>query len=316
MRNLPQVVAAAIAVCTLSFVAPADAGANKAWTAAKAAMPADTSVAIGIDVTAVAKSATFEKLFPIALGKDAQIKQGFDLFKVACKMDPFVVIHGMAVGLDATQSDGAIFIHIADFNPQKLETCLQQVAKAKGAGAKADSVSMTTKDGVTELTNEGAKLYFGWLNGDVLVMVPKHLEDRAALKTWMGGGFGKGALGKMMGKVNTSSAVFVASTAGKSIDATHNLKQGYGWITLSGANMAMEFHGDLGDAAAAKGLATDATTQVQQLRDNPPLPAIADMLKNVTVTPAATEIVLKASVVEKDFADLVALLLSSMGSGN
>ena len=312
MRHFPGFVAAAVAVCTLSLVTASQAGTTKAWTAAKGAMPADTSVTIGIDVTAIAKSTTFEKLYPIAVGKNEDVKQGLELVRTACKFDPLVAIKSVAIGLDATQSDGAVYVHIVDLTPAKLASCLKEVAKAKGAGAKADLVTVKTEANITEMQAEEKHIFFGWIGTDVLVMVPKHLDDKAALKNWMGGGLAKGALGKMLGKVKTDAAVFVVSTVGKPIDATHSLKQGYGWLGLASGNLSLEAHADLGDAAAAKSLATDASTQIDQMRKNPPLPSIADLLKNVTVAPAASEIVVKATVVEKDFADLVAMAMAAM----
>jgi hypothetical protein len=312
MRHLPGFVAAAVATCTLPFVATSFAAPTKAWTAAKASLPADTAVVVGIDVSAIAKSATFTKLFPVLLAKSDDAKQALDLVKSACKIDPLVALKSVAVGLNSTQDDGAVYLNVIDLDAAKLTSCLKEVAKAKGAGDKVEALTVTTTAGITEMASGDKHLFFGWIGTDVLVMVPKHLEDKAALKNYMGGGFAKGTLTKMLGKVKTESAIFVASSVGKSLDATHTLKQGYGWVTLAAPNLSIEFHGDFGDAAAAKGLATDASTQIDEMRKNPPLPAVADMLKNVSVVSVSTEVVAKATVIEKDFADLVSMALATL----
>jgi hypothetical protein len=312
MRHHLGFVAAAVAACTLSFVAPAHAGTNKAWAAAKANLPADTSVAVAVDVSAIANSATFQKLFPVLLGKNDDVKAGLELVKTACKVDPLSSIKSLAVGLDATQSDGVLFVTSPDFTPAKLTSCLKEVAKAKGAGAKVDAITVKTDGGITEMvSDDGKHLFFGWVGADTLVIAPKHIEDKAALKAWMAGGYAKGANAKIMAKVNTNAAVFVASSVAKSIDDSHSMKSGYGWLTLASGKLAIEFHGDLGDAAVTKKTADDASAQISQLQKNPPLPALGDMLKGVTIVAVGSEIVAKASVVEKDFADLMVLILAS-----
>ncbi len=313
MRHLSGFVAAAVAVCTLSFVTPSLAGPTKAWTAAKAGLPADTAVVVSVDVTAIAKSATFTKLFPIMLDKSDDAKSALDLVKTTCGIDAVTAFKSLAVGLNSTQDDGAVFVQVApDLTAAKLVGCLKDVAKSKGASDKVDAITVTTAGGITELAAGDKHIVFGWVGGDVLVFVPKHVEDKAALKTWMGGGFAKSPAAKVVGKVNTNASVFVASSIGKAVDATHNMTQGYGWLNLASGNLSIEFHGDFGDAAAAKTLASDASNQLDQVRKNPPLPSLADMLKNVSVASAGTEIVGKATVVEKDFADLMILVLGSL----
>jgi hypothetical protein len=268
---------------------------------------------ISVDTSAIAKTATFGKLLPFALDKSDDAKEAIGLIKATCGIDAFTAIKSIAVGLNGTQDDGAAFIQLApELTAAKLGACLKDVAKAKGKTQKADDFTFTTAGGITEIAATDKHLFFGWVGSDVLVVVPKHIEDKAALKTWMGGGFAKSPASKVVAKVNANASVFVASSVGKSLDATHNMTVGYGWLNLSGANLTLEFHGDLGDAAAATKIASDASAQLDQVRANPPLPALAGLLKSVTVAAASTEVVAKATVVEKDFADFVMLAVSTM----
>ena len=275
-------------------------------------MPADTSVAIGLDVTALAKSKTFQKLLPLLLSSQKEVKRGLEEFKVACKLDPLVAIKSIVVGLDATQSDGAVFINIPNFTPVKLQTCMQQIAKAEGKGAKTGSLKLRTVEHVTELSNHGRSLFFGWIGSDVLVMVPKHLESREALRAWMNGGFDKGPLSKLMTSVNTSSAVFLASAAGKKIDASYTIKKGFGWLTLEKGNLAVKLDADMGSEASAKAVVAETNADLVQARENLPLPQLADMVRNVSITQSGTEMVITGTAVEKDFAEIVATVVASM----
>jgi hypothetical protein len=312
MGYLEGLVGVALAVCTVSLATPAFAGPTKAWAAAKTALPADTSIAIAVDVTALSKSKTFQKLLPPLLGSDRDMKQGLDELKATCKIDPLVAIKSLVVGLDATQSDGAVFMDVAGLNPGKLHTCLQQIAKAKGKEAKAASLQVKTVDHITEMSNESKHLYFGWVGSDVLVMVPKHLDDRDALKAWMGGGFAKGALSKTLEKVNTNSALFIASIVGKVIDANYTIKQGFGWLTLEKGNLFAKVDADLGSEASAKAVVAESNADLEQLRKNPPLPKVAELVKHVTITQSGSEMVMTGTAPEKDVAEMLSLLVASM----
>jgi hypothetical protein len=245
------------------------------------------------------------------VGKDEDMKQGLELVKTACKIDPLTAIKSVAIGLDSTGGDGAIYINAPEITATKLVSCLKEVAKAKGKGDKVDQLVVKTDHGVTEMALDDKHMFFGWIGSDVMVILPKHITEREPLKAWMGGGYTKSPLAKTMAKVNTSAAVFAGSTVGKEMDAQHTMKGGYGWVTLAAGNLAIEFHADLGDPAASKDLATQASTQLAEVRKNPPMPQLADMLKNVTVAAAGNEIVGKATVVEKDFADLIGVILAS-----
>src|SRR5256885_488761 len=70
-------------------------------------------------------------------------------------------------------------------------------------------LTITNDGNITELASDTDKLYVGFV-GEVAVVVPKKMGDKASLKKWMGGAgaFAKGSLGKLLGKVNTSAAVF------------------------------------------------------------------------------------------------------------
>ena len=299
-------------MCSVSLATPAFAGPTKAWVAAKTAMPADTSVAIAVDVTALSKSKTFQKLLPPLLASDKDMKQGLDELKATCKLDPLVAIKSLVVGLDATQSDGAVFMDVAGLNPAKLQTCLQQIAKAKGKEAKAASVQVKTVDHITEMSNEGKHLYFGWVGTDVLVLVPKHLDDRDALKAWMGGGFGQGALSKTVEKVNTNSVLFIASIVGKVLDANYTIKQGFGWLTMERGKLFAKVNADLGSTASAKAVVAQTNGDLEQLRKNPPLPKVDELVKNVTISQSGSEVVMTGSAAEKDFAEMLSLVVASM----
>ena len=314
MRNLSVLVAVGAATLALTSPSPARAGTTKAWTVAKANLPAQTAVAIGIDAATIIKSATFQQVFQAAIAKSTDAQQVLDQVKATCKIDPLAVVKSVAVGLDAQQDDGAVYVTVAGFTPGKLVGCLKDVVKAQqqaqGSASKVDAIKVTTDGNITEMSGGDKTIYFGWLGGDTLVVVPKHMDDKTELKTWMGGGFSQSEVAKTLASVKTDATVFVTSSVGKSLDATHTIHNGYGWANFAGGKIAVEFHGNLGDPAAAASLASDANTQLAGMRTSPPIPALGPMFKTLAVTSVKSELVATTSMSEADLSSLISLALS------
>src|SRR5438067_12279022 len=77
---------------------------SKAWSVAKDNMPGNTPLAIGIDVQALQKTATYTKFLPLLAGKP-DFKQGVELIKTSCKVDALTLITSVAVGGDPNRQD-------------------------------------------------------------------------------------------------------------------------------------------------------------------------------------------------------------------
>src|SRR5665647_1585555 len=158
--------------------AAADPG--KAWTAAKASLPATTSVVVGFDLAALAKSSLFKLALPLMLAQQPDMKSGLELVKTTCQIDPLTAVSGVVAGTDKDQKQGAIFIAVNGIDEAKIVTCLDAIAKAKGT---ADTVVSVTKDGaITEVAKGTDKFYMTWISKDVIAIavVP---GDKAQLQT-------------------------------------------------------------------------------------------------------------------------------------
>src|SRR5512140_936622 len=134
-----------VAVSSLG-VASAD---SKAWSVAKDNMPGDTPLAIGLDVQALQKTATYSKFVPLLTGKQ-DVKQGFDLIKANCKIDALTAISSVAIGGDPNSDDAAIYVSIPGFDQKKAGTCLQAIAAAKDSKKK---LTINTDGNISELSD-------------------------------------------------------------------------------------------------------------------------------------------------------------------
>ena len=300
----------ACVVVSSASVASAD---SKAWSTAAANLPGDTPLAIGVDVQALQKSATYAKFLPLLTDKP-EVKNGLDLIKANCKIDALNLISSVAIAGSASTDEAVMFISMPGFDQKKAITCLQAVATAKD---KSTKITVTNDGNIAELSDGKDKLYVGFI-GEVAVIAPKKMEDKASLKKWItgAGAFGKGNLGKLLAKVNTSAAVFGGSTETKQMASSgYDVKSAFGSLTLVSGTVGVELHGIFGDATAATKRVDDANTQLAQVKQNPPLPALKGLLSTLTVAANGTDAVMKASAKEQDIVDLVQMLLMMSGGG-
>jgi hypothetical protein len=314
---------AALAVTFVSSHARAD---SKAWTAAKAGLPADAKLVIGVDFAAIQKTELFATYYPKLLEK-AEAAQMISTMKDSCKIDPLTAVQAVVVAMSSDQQDGAIYIAVAGVDRAKLTSCIQLAAQQKADKAAAEKpatdkpaadkpaadkpakVSVKQDGNLTQITNGADTALFGWVGKDVIV-VSIHAQDKASLVKWMGGkgALAKSTLGKSIAKINTSAAVWGAGEETKEVEQGITVKGGYGAVKFAKGSVDADVHAMMENAAQATKMATSANKQLDEAKQGSQLPPmIAGMLKTVTIAAAGDEVVIKATVVEKDLMNVLSL---------
>ena len=314
MRTVGLLVAAGLSLVSASVwpVRDAHADSSKAWTAAKAGLPADAKLVIGVDFAAIQKTQLFATYYP-KLRDKPEVAKVLDSMKSTCKLDPLTTVQGVVVAMTDDQSEGAVYLAITGADRAKLSSCLQTAGQQANKGAK---VSITQDGAITTLTENNDTSFFGWIGKDVVVVATK-AKDKASLVKWMGGKgeLGKTELGKTLAKVNTGAALWGAGEHSKELQPGITAKGGYGSVTFSGGNLAADIHGVMASADQATTMAGTANKQLIDAKASGSLPApMVGLLKSVTVTPAKDEIVVKANVIEKDLMVVLAMAMGGAGA--
>ena len=300
-------VAALVCVCAAPL--HAEAGAERAWAAAKVNLPASTKVVVGLNLAALTKSSLFSMAMPLVLGQQPDLKAGLELVKSACGIDPLKTIQGVVVGMDADQKHGAMFVAVTGLDQPKLLGCLESIAKARNAKA----VFSAKPDGsltAISLADKDAPMYLTWIGKDVIAL-PLQFTSKDDLTAWQGNkkGLAKAAVARATGKVNTGAAVWAVSAVPKELDASIKMKLGYGAITTANRTLSADLHIQLASAAAAKTAADkaskDLTAAASTMADN-----LKALLGQISVTAEADELVIKGGIPEGEVLSLVGALMS------
>lgn len=296
----------ALAALLVAIPLHAHAGDKAAWSAAKANLSKDTTVLIGLDLTQLTKSSLFTMAFPMMLGQAGDLKEGIDLMKTHCKLDPLKTVSSVVVGTDDNQKHGAMFISLSGIDQPKIVSCMEAVAKAKGNDAK---VAVATDGKITELALGDKKIYLSWLGTNVIAL-PLDMGNKADLAAWTGKGLAKSKVAKGMGKVNTGSALWAVSAVPKEIDDKTKMKMGYASLALASATLSADVHVQLGSAAEAKAAAERAQKDVATKAASPEYSgAVQKFLQSISITAASDELAVKGSIPESEVFGLVGALM-------
>lgn len=304
------IVFAALSWISLPISPDARADTARAWSAAKAGLPADAKVVFAVDVAGLQKTQLFAALWPRLLERFDATKL-LDAIKTDCKIDPLVAVQGVVVGLSDGQEGGAAYVAITGLDRPKLSACLRrELAREADKGAK---ITVKNDGNITEVTDGKDSLFVGWASKDVVV-VPLQIQDRATLVRWMSG---KGALAKApvtrrLARVNTAAALWGAGVGEKEVQPGVTVTGGYGAVALAKGNVDADVHAVVQSGAQAKTMAESVHKQLDDARQAPILPpSLATVLRAVTIEPTNDEVVIKASVGE---GDLVAALSLALGA--
>lgn len=305
MRTAGFLVASLLSLASLT--ASAD---TKAWTAAKAGLPADARIVIGLDVGALQKTQLFTTYYPKLLAKNGT-GDTFEKLKTECKIDPLTAVTGFVVATTADQGEGAAYVSLSGLDPAKVGACFQ----SPGMAEKGQKVTVKQTGDIMEINDGKTTSYVGWIGKDVIV-VPLKVEDKTQLQKWMSGkgALAKSDIGKQIAKVNTGAALWGAGIASKELKPGTTIKGGYGTVQTKSGNLDVDVHAVMGSADQATSFAADANKQIGQMKQSGGLPpAVANLAKGVTISSAKEEVVVKANVVEKDLLAVLALAMGGMG---
>lgn len=294
------------AVALVSMVS-LTAEAGPAWTAAKANLPKETAVLVGLDLAQLQKSSLFSFGFPMMLSQQPELKEALELVKSTCKLDPMKIVKDVVIGADENQKHGAIYISVDGLDQAKLVSCLDAVAAAKGK--KDAKVAVKTDGKITELTVGDKSMFLTWIGTNVIV-VPHEFTSKADLQAWTGAKtLAKSKVARGMGKVNTSAAVWAVSGMPKDLDDKTKMKMGYGSVTLSGGKLGADLKVQLSSAESAKAAAAKAQKELTALASGDLDASLKAVLTAVTVNAVGDELQIKGSMAESDVLQLVGALM-------
>jgi len=301
-----------LAAAAVSFVSVhALADGSRAWSAARAGLPSDAKLVVGVDVAAAQKTQLFATYFPKLLGK-ADATKLVDVLKATCKIDPLVAVQGIVVATTADQDDGAAYIALSGLDKAKLSSCVQLTVQGKVDPSV--KVSLRQNGNITEVFDGKDSTFFGWVGKDVVV-VPLHAQDKTALAKWMGGqgGLAKSALGKALARVNTAAVLWGAGEANKELQPGLTMTRGYGAVTYAKGTLGADVHAVMATAAQATTMASDTNKQIAEAKQGMVPATVAGVLNALTVASANDEVVIKANLIETEVIGLLGFALAGVG---
>jgi hypothetical protein len=307
MRTAGILAAAALSLTSLH----ARADVAKAWSAARAGLPADAKVVLAIDFAALQKTQVFAQVWPKLLEKFDAAKV-LDAMKADCKLDPMAVVQGAVIAMADGQREGAAYVALTAPDKGKIAACLQR--EMEKHGDKDAKVSVKQDGNITQVTNGSDSMFLGWVAKDIVV-VPLVSNDRATVVKWMSGkgALAKTSVGKTLARINTSAALWGAGEGNDEFQPGVTVKGGYGSVSFAKGHVDANLHATAGNAAQAKTMADSTQQQLDGVRKNPLLPpSFGLMLQAVTIATVNDEVVIKASVVENDLVGALSLALGAL----
>jgi len=286
---------AALAICLTATAANAD---SKAWTTAKAKLPAGMTAIVGVNVAPIKASQLYQQLLPLAMAKSGNAKDHLDKIKATCGIDYSGVLDSIVVGMQDEDHVIAI-IQLKGTTQKDLEACGQKVAKADG------KTLTIKKDGaVTKYSGMGDDdAYVRWLSKDSLAIS----SDKDTLTKLTAGGMGKDTLASEAGKLNTSAAFWIAVNKQTDIDELHGkMNGGYGTLDLKGGNLVVDAHVVMDSAKTAAEGVKQGQTQLDQIKKSGQIPKqFSPMLDSIKLSSSGSELVAGATVAEADLMSLI-----------
>lgn len=318
---------AALALSITALHGQARADVSRAWAAAKAGLPADAKIVIGVDVAAVQKTQLFATFYP-KLHDQPDVAKVLDAIKDGCKIDPLAVIQGIVFASSGERDDGALYVAVSGIDRTRLSACLQTTAQAAAPHAEASDkpgdkpadppakVTIKQAGNITEVIRGSESGFFGWVGKDVLV-VSFHATDKPSLVKWMGGkgALGKSDLGKTLARVNTAAAVWGAGTGTKELQPGMTARAGYGSVTYAKGQLSTDIRAVMEDAGQAGSASIMANQQLSLVKATGQVPAeLAPVVQAITVSADHDEVRVKATVAEKDVLAAVTFALDNFGN--
>jgi hypothetical protein len=294
---------AAVAFSASATVARAD---SRAWTAAKKTLPANLYVVAGVNFGSIRSSTLFQQLWPGVLAKAGDAQAALDQIKQSCNIDLVERLESAVAGLDSN-NQGAFVVALKGTTQKDLETCLAKFAKEKGK-----TLTITKAGPLTQYSAAGSDktMYVRWLGKDVFAIATQP-DDKDATVKWTSGGIATDkTLKAPLAASKTSASVWVVVNKPQDLADLHaKMLLGYGSAEMKGGTIAADLHLLLDSAKAAADAATQSLTQLNAFKKSGNVPpAFASILSTLQVKAAGAELVVSASMAEKDLMGIVAMM--------
>jgi hypothetical protein len=298
-----------IAAAAFTASATAAHAESRAWTAAKKTLPANMQVVAGISFGQIRSSQLFQTMWPTLMAQAGDAKTTLDTVKTSCGIDVVNQLDSIVFAVDEAQQGGAV-IALKGTTQKDLDACFQKFAKEKGKTA------TISKDGaLTKYAGGDKALYVKWLGKDVFAVSSKPDDKDATAKFVAGGLTADKSMKAPLAASKTDAAFWGVVNKGQDLtDLGAKMLMGYGSADVKSGNIAADLHLVLDSAKAAADSAVKATEQINQAKKSGQIPPMfASMLSSLKITAAGSEIVVSASVAEKDLMGLVSMLGAAAG---
>lgn len=293
-------------VCVVMLAAlqsRAEADTSKAWAAARDNLPATTRAVGAIDLGAVVKTPSFGKLLGLLMKEEKDFREGYEMVKKACKVEPSSVIEGVVFAGDPATGNGVAFLQLT-LDRAKATACLEASLRAASGNPKA---SVKAEGNIAALSVGGDTAYVAWVTGDV-VAIAFEPEKKDVLQAWIGqkGAFAKTAVPAQLGKVDTKAIAWGAMALDKPLDDDVKVLAAHGALTVAKGSVTGAIRGTFADAKAAR----DTQTEMQQElareigRKSTPDP-VKRVLKAINLTAKGTEVAMTGTTTEADLLEVV-----------
>jgi hypothetical protein len=307
------------AVVLASAVASSAHAQSKSWTAAKAVLPGDLYVVAGGNVTTIQKSTIYKTIVPALLQSQQEAKEGFEMIKTTCGIDVETSITDAVVAVNEKEK-GLIVAALSGIDEAKVTSCLTKIAEkeAKDKKKPTKKLSAKTSGKIVEYTMEGEseKLYVAWLSSDVIAMATDP-TDKALLEKMIGG---KGAitksgdLGKALGKVNTSAALWLVVDKDTPVGegkTKATMKVAFGAVDIAAGVVSVDGQIVLSSAAEAKAFADQVKKQMAENSSQMP-PDFQKLAKSVVITASDNAVQIKFNLTEKELLSIIGMAMTQM----
>lgn len=304
MRTTHLVVAASLAFAAVP-VSRASADYSKAWTAAKAHLPANAKVVVALDVAAGVKTPAFAKAWPQIVARERDLQQMWTHFKSECKIEPLAAIDGLVLAVDPAREQGAVYLQLTGIDRAKLGACFPKVLKAVG-----EKVTVT-QDGVFSVISDGKQpVYVAWPAPDVLA-IGFDPDDKAKVQSWIDqkGAFAKAPITAQLAKVNMKAPGWGVFALDQPLDEDMPVKTGRGSVTFGKGTLALELVAAFDSAPAATGALAEMNREfAKELKQKSTPAELKKVLKAIVGKVAGADLIVTATLPEADLAAAITVL--------
>ncbi len=301
MRAMSRI-AAVVAVSVLALSTTAHAG-SKSWAAVKNSINAKATIVAGGSAGPVRSSKMFGSAVQLLLSEEHDAAEAFTMIKDTCSIDVIAAIADFTVVMQ-NPDDPLIVFGLDGVDETKAVACIEAIAlKQEG---KAVKLTAKKKGKVTTYSVPGEKqqLYMAWLAKDVLAFTSDPTA-KGKLEKMLAGKAAKGALGKLVAKVNTDAPLWAAVAMKETEDGMH-INGGYGQIEFAGGKFTGAAHVVLGSADEAAQAAAMGNAGLGEIKQKAAKTSVAALLNSIQITAAAAELTVAGAMADGDLTKIMA----------